>query len=82
MRSVSPFERYGRSTPTTDSSLQVHLFIVTDTISSVADKYYGDWRFWRLIAERNEITDVRQVAPGTQIVIPARPLEVGQYESL
>lgn len=82
MRSVSPYERYGKAVPFTDATLQVHTFIVSDTISSLAGKYFGDWRQWRLIALRNEIEDVRQIAPGTQLIIPARPLETGRYESL
>ena len=82
MRSVSPFERYGKAAPLSDASIRIHTFIVTDTISNVAEKYYGDWSVWRLIAERNAIADVRQIEPGTQLIIPQRPLETGQYESL
>jgi|CXWL01.1.fsa_nt_gi nucleoid-associated protein YgaU len=82
MRSVSPFERYGKANPLADATLRIHTVDVTDTISNLADKYLGDWRLWRLIAERNEITDVRQMTPGTQLIIPRLPLETGRYESL
>jgi nucleoid-associated protein YgaU len=81
MRSISPFERYGKANPDADASLKVHVAVVTDTVSSLANRYYGDWRLWRVIAERNDLTDVRQLVPGTQLVIPRRPLETGRYES-
>lgn len=81
-RSISPFERYGTAFPVTDAALQIHVFSSTDTISLLAQKYYGDWRLWRLIAERNSLVDVRQINPGTQLIIPRRPLERGRYESL
>lgn len=80
-RSVSPYERYGKAVPNTDAVLQIHTFIVTDTISSLAQKYFGDWRLWRLIAERNAIVDVRYIEPGTQLIIPQRPRVKGTYES-
>lgn len=81
-RSVSPYERYGDANPFSDATLRVHTFLVTDTISNLADQYLDDWRLWRLIAERNAIADVRTIAPGTALVIPRRPLERGRYESL
>lgn len=82
MRSVSPYERYGKANPFTDAALTVHTFTVTDTVSALAEKYLADWRLWRLIATRNQIADVRQIAPGTELIIPARELERGRYESL
>jgi nucleoid-associated protein YgaU len=80
-RSISPFERYGAARPIEDAVLQTHVFIVTDTISALAEKYLGDWRNWRLIAERNNLTDVRQIAIGSQLIIPKLPLKTGRYES-
>lgn len=81
MRSASPYERYGIASPDTDAALQVHVVTRTDTISSIADQYYGDWQLWRLIADRNAIADVRRLEPGTELLIPRRPLETGRYES-
>lgn len=81
-RSISPFEKYGSAFPLTDAAIQIHTFAVTDSISALAHKYYGDWTLWRIIAERNSLTDVRQVVPGTQLIIPRLPLEKGRYESL
>lgn len=80
-RSISPYERYGTARPIEDAVLQTHVFIVTDTISALAQKYLGDWRKWRLIAERNNIADVRQIAIGTVLIIPRVPLQTGRYES-
>lgn len=81
-RSVSPYERYGKAKQNQDATLQIHRFAATDTISALAQKYYGDWRLWRIIAECNKIQDVRQIEVGTQLLIPRRPLEIGRYESL
>jgi nucleoid-associated protein YgaU len=81
-RFLSPYERYGIVAPVTDAVLQWHVFSATDTISGLAEKYFGDWRLWRLIASRNGVADVRQIPVGTQLIIPARPLETGRYESL
>lgn len=82
MRSVSPYERYGTATPNADANLQVHVKVAGETLTAIAERYYGDWRLWRLIADRNAIADTRQIEPGTELIIPALPLEVGKYESL
>lgn len=76
-RSISPYERYGTAIPAEDAALTLHVWTATDTISLLAHRYYDDWRLWRLIAERNELRDVRQIEPGTELIIPARPLEGG-----
>ena len=82
MRSISPYERYGMPTPLVDATLRVHTFVVTDSISVLAERYLGDWRLWRAIAERNAIADVRMIEPGTVLIIPRRELERGRWESL
>jgi len=81
MRSLSPYERYGIATPNTEAALRMHVYVVTDTVSAIAERYYGDWRMWRLIAERNQIDDVRTIEPGTELIIPRRPLRTGAFES-
>ncbi len=80
-RSISPFERFGGYSPIEDAALTVHLFAAGETVSGLAHKYYGDWRLWRTIADRNSIPDVRRIAPGTQLLIPATQLETGAFES-
>ena len=80
-RSISPFEFYGAANPTSDALLVEHLFVAGDTISGLAHRYFGDWKLWRIIADRNNISDVRQIAPGTILLIPEQPLEIGVFES-
>jgi nucleoid-associated protein YgaU len=81
-RSISPYERYDRFNPQTDANLQVHVFDVTETITGLAHRYYGDWRLWRLIADRNQISDARLIEPGTQLLIPLKPMLRGRYDSI
>ena len=81
-RSISPFERFGTATPSRDARLTIHVVARGETISQLAERYLGDWRLWRAIATRNKVLDVRAIAPGTELVIPSRPLEKGRYESL
>jgi nucleoid-associated protein YgaU len=80
MRSISPYERFGRFRPDEDANLKQHVFRDGDTISGIAHREYGDWRLWRIIAERNRIEDVRQIPQGKILLIPERPLERGIYE--
>ncbi len=80
-RSVSPYEQYGTATPSSDGSLQIHIYAATDTISGLAQKFYGDWRLWRLISDRNQLQDVRRIETGRELIIPRQPLEIGLYES-
>lgn len=80
-RSVSPYERYGVARPFEDAVLQTHVYTATDTISALAQKYLGDWRKWRVIAERNALKDVRQIEIGTILIVPRIPLQTGRYES-
>ena len=41
-----------------------------DTLAWIAYKEYGDANLWRLIAEANRLTKVRQLAPGMILEIP------------
>lgn len=81
-RSISPYERYGAARPIEDAALLTHVFTATDSLTGLAEKYFGDWRLWRVIAERNRIVDPRQIETGMVLIIPRRPLERGRYESL
>lgn len=80
-RSISAFENFGGYYPVEDAALTVHLYVAGETLSGLAHRYYDDWRLWRVIADRNKIFDPRQIAPGTQLFIPERPLELGAFES-
>jgi len=81
MRSITPYERFGQANPDADSLLVEFTFRAMDTLSSLAHRFYQDWRQWRVIADRNNIIDVRTIEPGTVLLIPPRPLEPGRYES-
>jgi nucleoid-associated protein YgaU len=80
MRSVSPYERFGGFLPYEDANLKQHVFRDGDTISGIAHREYGDWRLWKVIAERNKLEDVRQIPEGKILLIPERPLQKGIYE--
>jgi nucleoid-associated protein YgaU len=80
-RSISPYEQFGEVAPVTDSFLALHVFDASETITGLAHRYYEDWTLWRLIADRNGIIDPRQIAPGTQLLIPEKPRELGSFES-
>jgi nucleoid-associated protein YgaU len=80
-RSVPPFERWGEYVPFDDAALTVHTYTAGETLSGLAHRYYGDWRLWRTIADRNQVLDPRKLELGTVLLIPQRPLERGIYES-
>lgn len=82
MRSVSPFERFSQFTPEADAFLATHIYAAFETLSGLAHRYYGDWREWRRIADRNGIVDARRIAPGTALLIPAHAPRDGRFESL
>lgn len=42
----------------------------TDTLSGIAEQAYGDPAPWREIARANQITDPRNLVPGTVLTIP------------
>ncbi len=41
-----------------------------DTLAWIAYREYGDATKWRLIAQANNLIQVRELAPGTVLVIP------------
>jgi len=48
----------------------IHILQPNETISTLADKYYGDYRKFHLIAEYNELEDATKVTVGQEIKIP------------
>jgi tetratricopeptide (TPR) repeat protein len=48
----------------------VHTLQPDETISTLAEKYYGDYRKFHLIAEYNELEDATRVTVGQEIKIP------------
>lgn len=81
-RSISPYERFGTPSPLADAFLTEYVMTASDTLTGLADRFYGDWRQWRLIADQNAIVDVRQIAAGTVLLIPPMPLQSGSFESV
>jgi tetratricopeptide (TPR) repeat protein len=47
-----------------------HTLQADETISSLAERYYGDYRKFHLIAEYNELEDATKVTVGQEIKIP------------
>jgi nucleoid-associated protein YgaU len=41
-----------------------------ETLAWIAYKEYGDTSRWRSIADLNHLTDVRELIPGTVLVLP------------
>lgn len=82
MRSTPPFERFSVYAPFRDAHLAEHVYSDHETLAGIAHRYYGDWRRWTLIAERNDIVDARRIEPGTVLLIPGRTLAVSEEEAL
>lgn len=70
---------FGEAVPLEDAELEEYTFVEGDTISGVAYRFGVEWR---QIAERNRIVDVRNISPGTRLLIPAKELERGLFESV
>ncbi|HEX8177851.1 MAG TPA: LysM peptidoglycan-binding domain-containing protein [Pyrinomonadaceae bacterium] len=81
-KSISPFRRYGQFNPQAEERLQIHVVAFGENIDGICHRYWGDRRFWREIADRNNISDPRRLEPGTILLIPEAPVESGLYDSL
>jgi nucleoid-associated protein YgaU len=77
----SPFEIYGRANPQSDAFLVEHVFRAGDRLSLLAQQYLGNWRLWRLIADRNDVIDARRIPVGTRLLIPRQPTRYGRFDS-
>ncbi len=55
-------------------SAQTYVVRAGDTLSAIAAQFYGDSTLWKVIydANREKITRVSALKPGTELVIPAR----------
>lgn len=81
MRSLTPYERFGEPNPDDDAYVEEYTVKAGDTLTGIAHRCYGDWRLWRLIADRNSLVDVRVLPIGVSLLLPPKPLEKGRYES-
>ncbi|MDZ4831936.1 MAG: LysM peptidoglycan-binding domain-containing protein [Phycisphaerae bacterium] len=67
-----PVTPLGPTTPTKLAAGETtHLVLEGETMSSIAEKYYGDKNKWQLIAKANPLIDPRGMKLGTKLVIPA-----------
>jgi nucleoid-associated protein YgaU len=53
-----------------ESGTTVYIVIAGDTLSSIADEYYGDVNLFRRIAKANPTIDPNNIAIGMRLVIP------------
>ncbi|MCK9485696.1 MAG: LysM peptidoglycan-binding domain-containing protein [Dehalococcoidia bacterium] len=56
----------------TRSRDRMHLVKPGETLDRIAYGAYGDSTTWRVIAERNKITDPLRLQPGTRLILPER----------
>ena len=62
------------STPSADGKRE-HVVANGETMSVIAEKYYGDKNKWELIAKANPLIDPARMAIGMKLVIPAKPAD-------
>ena len=53
-----------------DTGDALHVFIEGQTLSMLSYRYYGESKYWYLIADCNEIENPLFIEPGTQLIIP------------
>lgn len=72
---VTPPSKPAGTTPagTTTGDKREHVVANGDTMSSIAEKYFGDKNQWQLISKANPLVDPARMAIGTKLVIPAKP---------
>jgi nucleoid-associated protein YgaU len=56
--------------PQSPDHTRTHVVMQGETLPLIAHDAYGDVQAWRVIADYNGISDVRQVAPGTVLLLP------------
>ncbi len=60
-----------RDTNTPAGTTRVHTVRSGETLSAIAQQYYGSANAWRRILDANKaIKDAHKIAPGTKLVIP------------
>jgi hypothetical protein len=59
--------------PNGQSPDRTHAHVVQsgDSLSAIADRYYGRPASWRAIADQNNIEDPRRLRPGTPLTVPS-----------
>jgi nucleoid-associated protein YgaU len=59
-----------RPTPPAGTEIVEHTVAPGETLGEIAQRYLGSYEKWKVIAERNGITDARKVQAGRKLVIP------------
>jgi hypothetical protein len=71
---TSPSPRPSEATsPVPSETSDAYVVQRGDTLSSIADRFYGDPNMWTAIAEANDIADPDSIAVGTRLEIPPVP---------
>jgi Tfp pilus assembly protein FimV len=65
-------ENNGLQTTTPEKPLRIHVVQKGETLSSIAQKYYGSHRSWQKIlnANRDKLPDPNRLVPGSRLIIP------------
>ena len=65
---------YPPTNPTSYAEVnKVRVVMPGETIDSVAFDEYGDAKYWKLLADHNEIDDPMKLKPGLKLIIPPLP---------
>jgi nucleoid-associated protein YgaU len=67
-----PTMNYERPASNNQQSSRIHVVLKGDTLSKIAEKYYGSPRSWQKIvaANRDNLPDPNRLTPGSRLVIP------------
>ena len=62
----------GKSSQAIDPNAKYHIVVPGETLFSIAEKYYGDGKYWNIIfkANRDEVLDVDKFRTGMKLLIP------------
>lgn len=64
-------EQLGRPNGTSPDRTHAHVVQQGDTVSAIAERYYGRPASWRAIADQNNVEDPRRLRAGTPLTVPS-----------
>jgi nucleoid-associated protein YgaU len=58
----------------TDIAKEIHIYIVVqgDSLSKIAKNTYGDSNKWKMLAEKNEISNPDKIVAGMKLILPEK----------
>ncbi len=59
------------------SGATMHTVAKSETLSSIAQKYYGNSKLWKAIAKANPKVDANKLSIGTKLSIPSKAMATG-----